>query len=232
MSSGTCRVAGGLPVAFLRGDGGGCGLRRGFGRRRRGSTSAPTTKATEAARAPAAPVRTAASRFFPAPRESSRDRRDVRSPKALPRLAGTVACPLRASAWDAGARPRRPVEMRAACSRRREARQAAWKACGSPAVRLDRSGAVSLVGHLFSLTSVSGSGVRARFGIARRRWAASLKDSGRVRHEVPAGRANAADRRADGHEPRHLPRRPARSSTVAIDHCLGRSGSSRGGAEI
>lgn len=44
--------------------------------------------AAVAARAPAAPVRSAARRFFPAPRESSRLRPDVRSPNTLPRLAG------------------------------------------------------------------------------------------------------------------------------------------------
>ena len=45
-------------------------------------------KAAVAARAPAAPVRSAARRFFPAPRESPRVRPDVRSPNAVPTLAG------------------------------------------------------------------------------------------------------------------------------------------------
>jgi hypothetical protein len=44
--------------------------------------------AAVAARAPAEPVRSAVMRFFPAPRDSSRLRPDVRSPNALPRLAG------------------------------------------------------------------------------------------------------------------------------------------------
>lgn len=115
------------------------------------------TKATEAARAPAAPVRTAASRFFPAPRESSRDSRDVRSPKALPRLAGNPGLPLarerlgRRRAATAAGRDAGCLLAPRATSRLEGVRLARR--------RLDRSGAVSLVG----ICSPSGRSVRLGF---------------------------------------------------------------------
>ena len=166
------------------------------------------TKATEAARAPAAPVRTAASRFFPAPRESSRDSRDVRSPKALPRLAGNPGLPL--------ARERLGRRRAATAAGRdagcllapREARQAAWKACGSPAVGL--TVAVRFPWWASVLPQVGqcvwgSSAVRdssPSIGSFPQKFPAAFAMKSRPDGPTPR------DRRADGHEPRHLPRRP------------------------
>jgi hypothetical protein len=96
-------------------------------------------KAAVAARAPAAPVRSAASRFFPAPRESSRLRPDVTSPNALLTLAGNPGLRF--------ARERRVLTPPGSATRRLEGLRPACR-------RLDGRRAVSLVGMRSSLRSV------------------------------------------------------------------------------
>jgi hypothetical protein len=130
-------------------------------------------KAAVAARAPAAPVRSAASRFFPAPRESSRLRPDVTSPKLLPTLAGNPGLRF--------VRERCLLAPPASATRRLDGMRPACR-------RLDGRRAVSLVGMRSPLRSV-GVWCRSVRAVAR----GCPQVFGCVRCEVLAGRANSAD---------------------------------------